>query len=267
MKRIEQEEHWPESWKTSFTYDLLEIYGEKQCYGYAYAYANRQKAALELIQSVAKPGDKILDLAAGQGNFSLFLAEAGYDVTWNDIREELIPYVQLKHESGKLSYVPGNIFELGINQLYDAVLITEVIEHTAHPDEFLQKVALLVKPGGYIVLTTPNGGYFLNRLPRFSDCSDPSIFESVQFGPNSDGHIFLLHLDELMSLSQKAGLTVVETRLLTNPLTNGHLKTEGLLRYLPPTLINMLENFTGHCPLFVRKKLHTNLAALLKRSS
>jgi 2-polyprenyl-3-methyl-5-hydroxy-6-metoxy-1,4-benzoquinol methylase len=41
--------------------------------------------------------------------------------------------------------------------LFDAVLITEVIEHVAHPDEFLAKTAALVKPHGSIVLTTPNG--------------------------------------------------------------------------------------------------------------
>src|ERR1043166_1848550 len=46
-------------------------------------------------------------------------------------------------------------------------LITEIIEYVAHPDEFLRKAASLAKPGGYIVMTTPNGGDFLNRLPKF----------------------------------------------------------------------------------------------------
>ena len=40
--------------------------------------------------------------------------------------------------------------------------ITEVIEHVAHPDRLLQQAAALVRPGGYVVMTTPNG--------RFNSC-------------------------------------------------------------------------------------------------
>ncbi|MCG6134896.1 MAG: hypothetical protein MET45_09555 [Nostoc sp. LLA-1] len=75
MKIVTIEHSWPESWKYSYTYDLLEIYGEDaSSKGYAYAYANRRRHILELIQKVAKPGAKVLDIAARQGNFSLMLA-------------------------------------------------------------------------------------------------------------------------------------------------------------------------------------------------
>ncbi|MFM6221998.1 MAG: hypothetical protein ACKPDM_16880, partial [Dolichospermum sp.] len=63
-----------DSWKYSYPYDLLEIYGSLNLPGYAYAYSNRRKHTLELIQKVAKPGAKILDVAAVQGNFTLSLA-------------------------------------------------------------------------------------------------------------------------------------------------------------------------------------------------
>src|SRR5439155_10644657 len=143
-------------------------FGEIRNRGYAYAYARRRDETLALIQKVAQPPQSILDVAAAQGNFSLALAELGYSVTWNDIREELADYVRLKYERGSLEFAPGNAFELGFENRFDIVLITEIIEHVAHPDQFLRQVAQLVKPGGHIVMTTPNGGYFLNRLPRFS---------------------------------------------------------------------------------------------------
>jgi 2-polyprenyl-3-methyl-5-hydroxy-6-metoxy-1,4-benzoquinol methylase len=97
--------------------------------------------------------------------------------------------VQLKHECGDVRYVPGNFF--GRGRGFDAVLFTEVIEHVAHPDKFLAKVSSVLKPNGVAVMSTPNGRYLFNQLPQFSDCSDPSVFESVQFRPNLDGHIFL----------------------------------------------------------------------------
>jgi 2-polyprenyl-3-methyl-5-hydroxy-6-metoxy-1,4-benzoquinol methylase len=265
MKKLILQDNWSEAWKYSYGYDLIEIYGDLSCRGYSYAYAHRREHILELIQKVAKPGAKILDVAAGQGNFSLVLAELGYEVVWNDLRKDLADYVNLKLQSGTIHYAPGDVFELGFNSEFDVILIAEIIEHVAHPDEFLKKITQMVKPGGYIVMTTPNGEYFQNRLPKFSECPDPNQFEAMQFQPNSDGHIFLLHLDEIDFLAQQAGLSVVETRLLVNFLTNGHLKTGLLLKWLPRSWVDRIEKFTEALPLVMQKKIHTGRAVLLRR--
>ncbi|MEY2520778.1 MAG: hypothetical protein QOF24_2537 [Verrucomicrobiota bacterium] len=248
MKRVKPDPNWPQSWKESYLYDQSEIYGEISHHGYAYAYAIRRRETLRLLREVLTPGARILDVAAAQGNFSLALAELGFDVTWNDLRVELADYVQLKHERGQVHFSPGNAFELQFPSLFDAVLITEIIEHVAHPDDFLAKAAALVRPGGYIVMTTPNGGYFKNTLPKFSECADPAVYESVQFKPNADGHIFLLHLDEIEPLARRAGLEVEKIALFTSPLTAGHMKMEQLLKILPRRIVELAENATGHLP-------------------
>lgn len=263
MRQPTFQDNWLPSWKSSYHYDLLEIYGVSDTLGYAYAYNNRKKHTLELIQKAAKPGAKILDVAAAQGNFTLLLAELGYEVTWNDLREDLIDYVKLKWESGLVHYASGNIFDLNYDGQFDVVLITEVIEHVAHPDDFLKSIAKMLKPGGHIVLSTPNGGYFKNNLPRFSDCSDPSQYEAIQFQPNSDGHIFLLHLDEIERLVNQAGLVIEEIRLVTNPLTNGHIKLHHILKILPKSWVKNFEEFTYSMTLAWKKKLHTATVALL----
>jgi len=255
MKRVVFDECWPDSWKYSYFYDLEEVYGEITNHGYAYAYDNRRKQTIRLLTEVIPTGSKILDIAAGQGNFSLALAEMGYDVTWNDLREELAGYVQLKQESGILHFAAGNAFELSFPSAFDAVLITEIIEHVAHPDDFLAKVAQLVRPGGYIVMTTPNGAYFRNTLPKFSECQDPSIYEAVQFKPNSDGHIFLLHPEEIQTLASRVCLEVEEIALFTNPLSNGHMKMEKLLRVLPRNLVESIELATQRFPAPFLQKL------------
>jgi 2-polyprenyl-3-methyl-5-hydroxy-6-metoxy-1,4-benzoquinol methylase/glycosyltransferase involved in cell wall biosynthesis len=265
MKKIIPQDNWPDSWKYSYSYDLLEIYGEMSNRGYAYAYGNRRQHTLELIQKVAKPGSKVLDVAAGQGNFSLALAELGYEVTWNDLREELADYVKLKQEKGNINYAPGNILTLNFDSCFDVILIAEVIEHVAHPDEFLKKISQMVKPGGHIVMSTPNGKYFRNHLPKFSEFADPSEFEEIQFQPDADGHIFLLHPDEVKMLTKNVNLLLIEMQLLTNPLTAGYFKFGSLLKLLPPSYVNNLEQVYKKLPTFLVEKLSTCLIALLAR--
>jgi len=265
MKKIAFDDSWPESWKTSYAYDLLEIYGELSDRGYAYAYRNRQRRAIKAVRSVASPGARLLDLAAAQGNFSLLLAELGYQVTWNDLREELAGYVALKHETGVITYAPGNAFELEFDAAFDVVLMTEIIEHVAHPDEFLLKAAHLVKAGGHLVVTTPNGEYLRNPLPKFSECVDPERFESFQFKPNADGHIFLLHSDEINRLAQYAGLQVKSIELFTNPLTAGALGTRPLLRFLPRAVIAAVESITGSAMAAGWRRLKTHMLVVFQR--
>jgi 2-polyprenyl-6-hydroxyphenyl methylase/3-demethylubiquinone-9 3-methyltransferase len=162
MRRVFLEPCWPDSWKLSYHYDLSEVYDEPTHLGYAYAYAERRAQTLRLVTEVLQPGATILDVAAAQGNFSLALAELGFRVTWNDLRSELADYVRLKHDRGHIEYVAGNAFELEFARPFDAVLITEVIEHVAHPDAFLAGAAALVRPGGYVVMTTPTAAGFRN---------------------------------------------------------------------------------------------------------
>jgi 2-polyprenyl-6-hydroxyphenyl methylase/3-demethylubiquinone-9 3-methyltransferase len=124
-----------------------------------------------------------------------------------------------------------------------------------------------MKPNGFIVLTTPNGEYFMNNLPKYSDCPDPSQYEAIQFRPNADGHIFLLHLNEIEKLASYAGLNVKEVRLFTNPLSNGHIKLGTLLNVLPHKWVELCENLTTSLPLQLRKKVHVGMAVLLEAVS
>ena len=250
MRFPQVQSDWPESWRLSFRYDLLELPGTKvsrrgRDLGYARAYRQRQSRTLAAVARVAPPGSTVLDVAAAQGNFSLALAERDYRVTWNDLREELVPYVRAKYEFGDLRFAAGNALELEFPALFDVVLATEVIEHVAHPDRFITQLATLVRPGGAVVVTTPNGAYWRNTLPRFSECVDPEQFEGVQFRPDADGHIFLLHPDELPLLAERAGLVLHEVELFTNPLTRGALRLDRLLPYVPERLVTLLERVTA----------------------
>ena len=104
-----------------------------------------------------------------EGNYSLILSAKGYDVTWNDIISSRQGYLKLKMESERINLLPGNVFSLeNYNNRYNCILSLEMIEHVAHPDRFMRKCYDLLKKNGCLIVTTPNGNYFRNRLPRFS---------------------------------------------------------------------------------------------------
>lgn len=266
MRRVDLPENAPESWKMSAHYDELELWGSDARSGYVRAYAERRRRTLALVERFCRSGGRILDVAAAQGNYTLALAEQGYDVTWNDLRAELAEYVEKKRTSGAVQFAPGNVFDLKVERPFDLLLVAEVIEHVAHPDQFLQRISHLVADDGFIVVTTPNGKYFRNKLPKFSNCPDPSQFESMQFRPNSDGHIFLLHPDELAELAGRAGLRVRELQVFNNPLTAGALKTGSLLRFLPLGPVEMLDRVTSRLPRMASRLIHLGMIAVLDKA-
>ena len=254
--RPEERADWPASWRESYHYDRIEVWSDPAkadgaSLGYIGSYQNRRQQTIEALLAAIPPPARVLDLAAAQGNFTAALAGLGYHVTWNDLRAELADYTRLKLPAGHdVQFIAGNIFDLGQAHIgnYDAVVALEVIEHVAHPDEFMAKLATLLRPGGVLVMSTPNGGYFLNNLPRFTDHPDPSVFEGTQFKPNSDGHIFLLYEDELRRFAAANGLLVKQLDLITNPLTAGHVKLRYLLRVLPTWLVGAIERVTRSLP-------------------
>ncbi len=268
MRIPEFSETWPESWRVSHRFDELEL-DDAQTVPYAESYRHRREVTLRLFHEFARGPARVLDVAAAQGNFSLALAELGYDVTWNDLREDLADYVRLKGSSEalkRLTFCPGNFLDLDA-PLFDVVLAGEVIEHVAHPDHFLVALAAKLKPGGRLVLTTPNGAYFRNTLPKFSECADPSIYESVQFRPDADGHIFLLYPEELLEMAPKAGLRVVHLELFGNPLTEGHVKLHYVAPSLPRRWLRGVEQASRRLPNLLRRRVHAGMAACLVRES
>jgi 2-polyprenyl-3-methyl-5-hydroxy-6-metoxy-1,4-benzoquinol methylase len=267
MRLPAPEPDWPASWRTSYEYDTLELVpGEpRREHGYVYSYRRRRAVALTFVRRVAKPPASVVDIGAAQGNFTLSLAELGYRVTWNDLRPELAGYVRLKQRSGEVRYMPGEIFHLPPTEEHDVALATEIIEHVAHPDSFLDTIKGFVKPGGFVVLTTPNGGYFRNRLRRFSECDNPSQFESHQFRPDADGHIFLLHPDELKRLAEQAGFELVELRLFSTSLTHGWLGTRLLLPHIPESAVRAVDGLVSRLPASIHRRLATDMAVLLRR--
>jgi len=114
---------------------------------------------------------------------------------------------------------------------------------------------------GLLHLTTPNGGHFRNTLPKFSDCPGPSIYEASSSNQTPTDISFLLHPDEVKIIADRIGLNLDKFLLFSSSLTNGHVKTESLLKVLPRNVVDALEQLTCALPKTIKGKLLVHMAA------
>ncbi len=95
---------------------------------------------------------RILDApCGGDGSLTLALQERGFDAIGADIDENAAVHL------GK-NFVEANLDATlpWPDQTFDAVISTEGIEHLENHYSFLREIHRILKPGGTLVITTPN---------------------------------------------------------------------------------------------------------------
>jgi 2-polyprenyl-3-methyl-5-hydroxy-6-metoxy-1,4-benzoquinol methylase len=114
---------------------------------------------LRLVYDVALAGAplegaRLLDAGCGTGLFSQLADERGADVVSLDLGPNLLAEVAKKCDSER---VVGSVSDLPFeDESFDFVVCTEVIEHTPEPRRSVAELARVVRPGGTLVVTTPN---------------------------------------------------------------------------------------------------------------
>jgi 2-polyprenyl-3-methyl-5-hydroxy-6-metoxy-1,4-benzoquinol methylase len=114
----------------------------------------------ELLDGLDWKHARILDVGAGRGWFSKVLAGRLRDEHGVDPREHVFPCDAFPEsfEVDELECVrtgPGGALPFP-DASFDAVVSIEVIEHVEDHLAFLREIARVLKPGGIVVVTTPN---------------------------------------------------------------------------------------------------------------
>ena len=114
-----------------------------------------KQIALRLVPRVPQGETRrALDVGARAGHQTRWLVSQGYIVTSIDV-EQLFPECQVVNADERLPFADAE---------FDLVWCSEVIEHLRDPSFSLGELRRVTRPGGVLVLTTPNSYAWLFRV-------------------------------------------------------------------------------------------------------
>ncbi|HEX3083392.1 MAG TPA: class I SAM-dependent methyltransferase, partial [Pyrinomonadaceae bacterium] len=144
---------------------------------------------LELCAKYSNGTDALLEVGAGFGTFcvevktrNVFSRVVGVEPT-PDLAETC------RQRGLEVIEQPIEKIELEAADLFDVVASFEVIEHLYAPKDFVGHMTRLLKPGGLLVVTCPNGdGFDIQTLATVSDTVDHEHLN--YFNPESLSRLF-----------------------------------------------------------------------------
>jgi ArsR family transcriptional regulator len=113
------------------------------------------KGLAEALMSLIPPM-VIADLGAGEGSFSLFLAQRATKVIAVDTSAKMIEVGReqaIRNGIANVDFRQGDMEQVPIeDELVDLVFFSQSLHHALHPDRALQQAWRILRPGGRIVI-------------------------------------------------------------------------------------------------------------------
>ena len=110
------------------------------------------------------PGERLLDIGCGSGWFSALCQEAGARVWALDMAPAGVARARARFPSVPY-FQAGDVYDLPFAEgAFDAVVLSEVVEHLEHLDRALQQVRRVLKPGGRVLVSVPYRETILEHL-------------------------------------------------------------------------------------------------------
>ena len=179
-----------------------------------------QRAVLARLPTLGlSPGTKILDApCGGHAALTLTLREQGFNATGADLDQDAAALLQASFEEVNLdAALPWP------DATFDAVISTEGIEHLENHFAFLREASRILRPGGLLILTTPNITALRSRVrfffSGFFGRDGRPLKESARHPLH---HIGLATFPELRYEFHVSGLQIVRT-------THTHIKPVSYL--------------------------------------
>jgi len=201
---------------------------------------NEERMAMILRDAKAHaPRGAAFEVGCGVGHVAYLLARCGYDVIATDTT--LLPERDVIFERAGIQFFPSNLNSLDLfpelePNSFDVITLGEVIEHILnHPFGLMQRLAELLRPGGLLIVDTPNACTLWNGWRMITNkyslwgthdfIHEPKIKDGklISIG---EIHYHEYSSTELRGLLETVGLNVVTTRFMPC----GIYKSQSLVR-------------------------------------
>lgn len=187
-----------------------------------YSFQSRRYASIVDLLGHAGPmtGKDILDLGGGIGALALTArARLGGTYDLADAGEISGSAVEALHRHGIREYYrvaldrPGGL--AGLDRPYDVVLLVEVLEHLlVNPLYLFREIRGHLKPGGYLLLTTPNLARLRNRIRLLVGRSIKDRWRYPRSVGEVNGHVIEYSDGELRELLRSEGFRTVRCEVV-----------------------------------------------------
>jgi SAM-dependent methyltransferase len=119
-----------------------------------YYQKRRGETILAILRSLRLANPEILDFGCGTGWFADQLSHHGR-ATGIDLSETAIAHARAAYPN--VRFIAGNVYENTFpDASFDAVVSQEVVAHVENPMAYLDIIARVLKPHGYLIITTAN---------------------------------------------------------------------------------------------------------------
>jgi len=143
------------------------------------------------------PRGRVLDVGCGSCLRLEDFRKQGWDVYGQDVD----PALKTVAEAREIPVFIGPLTEAGFSDAsFDAIVSNHAIEHMYDPGSILRECRRILKPGGVLVVTTPNSRS--ESLKRFG---------GHWAGLDAPRHLVIFSTDSLRTLAQQAGFGEIRT--------------------------------------------------------
>jgi len=123
-----------------------------------------ESVLMELVADC--PGRRALDVGTGTGQFALYLAANGFEVTGIDLSEKMIAQARrnARREGQEIDFQVGDAEHLILaDNSFDVVVSRNLLWTLPRPEQALKEWQRVLRPGGRLVLSD---GYWMNSTWR-----------------------------------------------------------------------------------------------------
>jgi 2-polyprenyl-3-methyl-5-hydroxy-6-metoxy-1,4-benzoquinol methylase len=153
-----------------------------------------------------RPGERLLDIGCGSGWLASRCQEAGAQVWALDISMNGVAAAKRRYPQ-VAAFQVGDVYHLGFNEVFDAVVLSEVVEHLEDIDAALAEVVRVVRPGGRVLVSVPYRETIVDHLCIHCNTLTPA-----------NAHLHRFEKETLAGYFQNQEMTVRRTVLMTNKL-------------------------------------------------